>query len=193
MQKSTMTVPPSPPPPPPPTSPSPGPKINRKTMIVLGVIVIIVVAIVAGVLLAMQSGGGVGGTGGSIAGASSLKFNADVTVSGTSATYTYYAKNIGTSNAMLRVEGTAPTSFIYIINGAQKQAWAYESGVWTNLTDYFQTYWGQWNSSFTGMKTNLGHWSGSGAYTYTDPTTGYSIKIYNIAVNPSLADSLFEH
>jgi hypothetical protein len=193
MQKTTFATPPTPPPP---TSPpAPAPKISRKTLIALSVIVIIVVATVAGVLLATRSGGGGGGgTGGSIAEASSLKFDADITVSGTSMTYTYSAKNIGTSSPMLRMEGTGPQgSFIYIINGVQKEAWMYQSGSWTNLTGYFQSYWSQWNSSFTEMKNTLSHWSGSGDYTYTDPSTGGSVRIYNIAVNPSLPDSLFEH
>jgi len=74
--------------------------------------------VVVGVVLVTRGGGG--GTSGNIAGASSLQFNADVTASGTKTTYTYYAKNIGTSNAMLRIEWTSSgTSYIYIINGAK--------------------------------------------------------------------------
>ena len=190
MQKSTMAIPP---PPPPPASPSTSaPKINRKTMIALGVIVIIVVAIVVGIFLVTRGGGGGGGTGGNVAGASSLQFSADVTASGNTTTYTYYAKNIGTSNAMLRIEGTSSEgNFIYIINGAQQQAWIYADGEWTDLSSYFSDYWSTWNSTFTGFKSNLAS-HGSG-YTYTDPSTGDTIKIYNVVVNPSLADSLFEH
>jgi hypothetical protein len=163
-------------------------------MIALGIIVIIVVAVVVGVILATRGGGGGGSTGGNVAGASSLQFSADVTAGGTLTTYTYSAKNIGTSNAMLRIEWTGTEgNTIYIINGAQKQAWLYENGQWNNLSDYFTTYWTQWNSTFTGFKSNLIHWSGSGDYTYTDPNNGDTIRIYNISVNPSLADSLFEH
>jgi len=191
MQKSKMAVPP--PPPPAPTSPSSSaPKINRKTVIALGVIIIIVVALVVGVILATRGGGG--GKGGNVADASSLQFSADITVSGTLATYTYYAKNIGTSNAMLRVEWTSSEgNYIYIINGAQKQAWVEENGTWTDLSDYFSETWNTWNSTFAGMTSSLSHWSGSGDYTNTDPSTGDTIRIYNISVNPSLADSLFEH
>jgi len=182
----------TPPPPPPPASPptSAPKKISLKTMIALGVILIIVVAIVVGVILATRGGG----TGGNVAGASSLQFSADITTSGTLTTYTYSAKNIGTSNAMLRIEGTeAQGNFIYIVNGAQKQAWIYENGQWTDLTGYFTEYWTQWNSTFTGLRSDLSHWSGSGDYTYTDPSSGDTIRIYNIKVNPSLADSLFQH
>lgn len=190
MQKSTMSTPP--PPPPPPSPPTSAPRMNRKTMIALAVIAIIVVAIVVGVILATRGGGG--GTGGDVAGASSLQFSADVTSGGTLATYTYSAKNIGTSNAMIRIELTSGSeNTIYIVNGAQKQAWIYENGAWTNLTDYFTDYWTQWNSTLTGFTNNLSHWSGSGDYTYTNPSTGDTVRIYNISVNPSLADSLFQH
>ena len=190
MQKSTMAVPP--PPPPATTPPSSAPKINRKTLIAIGVIIIMVVAIVVGVILATRGGGG-GSTSGNVAGASSLQFSADATFGGTSMTYTYSAKNIGTSNTMLRIAMTSSQgNFIYVINGAQEQAWMYENGAWNNLTDYFSTYWSQWNSTFTGLRDNLSYWSGSGDYTYTDQSSGYIIRIYNIAVNPSLADSLFE-
>jgi len=158
-------------------------------MIALGAIVIIVVAVIVGVILATR--GGV--TGASIADASSLQFKADVTQGGNKTTYTYSAKNIGTSNAMLRIEQTGSQgSFIFIVNGAQKQAWAYENGAWNNFTYLYNTYWTEWNSGLTQYKNNLSHWSGSGDYTYTDPTTGYSIRVYSISVNPSLADSLFQ-
>lgn len=190
MQKSTMATPP---PPPPPTSPTTSaPKINRKTMIALGVIVIIVVAIVAGVILATRGGGG--GSGGDVAGASSLQFSADETAGGVKTTYTYSAKNIGTSDAMLRIEWTTSgADNIYIINGAQKQAWIYGDGVWTNYSDYYSEYWSDWNSTFTGITNSFAsHLSGSG-YTYTDPSTGDTVRIYNVSVNPSLPDSLFEH
>lgn len=192
MQKNTMATPP--PPPPPASPPTSAPKINRKTMIALGVIAIIVVAVVAGVILATRGGVGGGGTGGDVAGASSLQFSADVTAGGVKTTYTYSAKNIGTSNAMLRIEWTSSgADNIYIINGAQKQAWIYGDGVWTNYSDFYSEYWSDWNSTFTGIRNSFAsHWSGSD-YTYTDPSTGDTVRIYNVSVNPSLADSLFEH
>ena len=192
--KSTMTVPsPTPPPPPTPSPPSSASKINRKTMIVLVVIAIIVVAAVVGVLLATRSGGG-GSGGTSVAGATSLQFNADITINATTTyKYTYYAKNIGTSNAMLRVEFTDGISMITIVNEAQQQAWVCENGAWTNATGSFSNYWSAINSGFASTKSELSNWSGAGSYTYTDPTTGYSVRYYNIAVNPSLPDSLFEH
>ena len=195
--KSAMDFPsPTPPPPPTPSAPSSASKINRKTMVVLVVIAIIVVAAVVGVLLATRGGGGSGGGSGgtSVAGASSLQFNADIAVNATTTyKYTYYAKNIGTSNAMVRVEISDGISMIEIVNEAQQQAWVCENGAWTNATGSFSNYWSAINSGFASTKSELSNWSGSGSYTYTDPTTGYSIRFYNIVVNPSLPDSLFEH
>ena len=162
-------------------------------MIALGVIVIIVVAIVVGVLLATRGGGGgSGGTIGTVAGASSLQYSVDITNGGTSTTYTYSAKNIGTSNEMLRIEATgSEANLTYIINGAQQQAWIYEDGTWNNLTALFPSYWSIWNSTFRGYTNYLSHWSGTGDYTYT--IGAESVRIYNISVNPSLPDSMFEH
>ncbi len=190
MQNNTKAVPPPPPPPPLPSSAPPSaPRIGRKTMVSLVAIVIIVVAVVVGVILATR-----GGAGGNVAGANSLQFSTDYTFQGTSTTYAYSAKNIGTSSTLLRIEGTGEEgNFIYIINGAQKQAWVYENGAWTNLTAYYSSTWGQWISTFSELKGELSNWSGLGDYTYTDQSSGYNIRIYNIAVNPSLPDSLFEH
>jgi len=185
MQKSTVANPPPPPPPAPPKT-----KSNRKMLIALGVIVIIVVAVVVGVLLVTRGGS----SGGDIAGASSLTFNADVTYgSGTVTTYTYNVKNIGTSDMMLRLEWTSSgVSYIYIINGKQQQAWTCINGDWTDLSASFSETWSDWNSTFAGYTSNLAHWSGSGDYKYTNPD-GSIVRIYNVVINPSLSDSLFEH
>jgi hypothetical protein len=159
---------------------------------VLGIIVITVVAVVVGVILATR--GGSGSKSGDVVTASSLQFNADITAGGTLTKYTWSAKNIGTSNAMLRIEWTSSEGdYVYIINGAQKQAWVDENGTWIDLSGYFSDTWSTWNSTFAGFTSSLSHWSGSGDYSYTDPTNGETVRIYNINVNPSLSDSLFEH
>lgn len=189
MQKITMAVPPPPPAPPPPSSSPPSaPRIRRKTTMALLAIVIVAVAIVAGAFLATRGGGG------NVADANNLRFSSEYTFQGGSTTYTFSAKNIGTSSTLLRIEGTGEQgAFIYIVNGAQKQAWVYENGAWTNLTAYYSSTWGQWISTFSEMKGELRNWSGFGDYTYTDQSSGYTIRIYGITVNPSLPDSLFEH
>jgi hypothetical protein len=134
------------------------------------------------------------GGGSNIAGATSVEFSADVSSGGTlQETYTYYVKNIGTSTTMFRIEGTGSQGdFIYIVNGAQQQVWVNENGEWTDLSASFANYWSSWNSAFTGYKNNLANWPGYGDWTYNNPD-GTTVRIYDITVNPSLADSLFSH
>jgi hypothetical protein len=204
MKKSTMTEMASAPPPPPLS------KGSRKTLIAVIVIAIIAIAAVAaGVYLATQSGGGGGPsasvtptptpsaavtptpTGANVAGASSLQFTVDVTGGSSQGTYKYMAKNIGTSNMMIRIEVTSTSgNLVYIVNGAQQKAWAYESGAWTDLSAAFSDQWSAWNSTWTGYESNLAGWTGTGDWAYTAPD-GSTIRIHEISVNPSLADSLF--
>ncbi|MCW4007258.1 MAG: hypothetical protein NWF09_01000 [Candidatus Bathyarchaeota archaeon] len=58
------------------------------------------------------------------------------------------AKNIGTSNLMLRVdqEDAQGNVFKYIINAAEQKVWVYYNGEWTDLSD---------NSLCTGINGNL--------------------------------------
>jgi hypothetical protein len=174
--------------------------MNQKTLAIAVIVVVVVAAVVAGVYLATQGGGGGGGGGGGatptptgVAGASSLQFSVDVTSAGVSHSSIYMAKNVGTSSMMIRVEiTTSEGNYIYIVNGAQQKAWGYAGGEWTDLSDTFSDQWSSWNSTWTGYESNLLNWSGSGDYRYTAPN-GDSVRVYDISVNPSLADSLFEH
>jgi len=215
MKKSTMTAMAYPPPPPPPS------KVSRKTLIAV-IVIVAIAAVAVGVYLATRSGGDGSGPsvtptptpssavtptpaptatptssgGANVAGASSLQFTTSITSSsGTSrGTYTYYAKNAGTSNMMIRIEFTDPSghNFVYILNGALQKAWVQSGGQWTDISSAYASQWSSWNSAFTGYKNSLTGWSGVGDWTYTDPN-GDTVRIYDITVNPSLADSLFQH
>jgi hypothetical protein len=136
------------------------------------------------------------GTAVDIEGASSLQFTVTMTNSSgaTVGSYTYSAKNAGTSNMMIRVEFTDPTSssnFVYIVNGALRQAWMASDGEWLDLSSAFDSQYDSWDETFTDYKNNLSDWSGLGDWSYT--VGGETIRIHNISVNPSLPDSLFEH
>ena len=201
---STMVAMASPPPPPP-------SKRSRKTLIAV-IVVILIVALAVGIYLAARGIGTItsvtptptpsatatsSGTGANIAGASSLQFTTSITNSSGASlgSYTYYAKNAGTSNMMIRIEFTDPSSgssFVYIVNGALKQAWMETGGQWTDLSSAFTSEWNSWDSTFASYKNSLTDWSGIGDWTYTSPT-GETVRISNISVNPSLPDSLFEH
>lgn len=163
----------------------------KKSVMAAAVIVIIAVAAVAvGVYLATRSGGG----GANVAGASSLKFTASVATGVSQGTYIYYAKNVGASNMMLRIEYTDPSGayFVYIINGVQQKAWIQSGGEWTDLSSEYASQSSTYYPRFTGFKNSLEGWSGVGDWTYT-LADGSTARIYDITVNPSLADSLFQH
>src|SRR5665648_95064 len=197
----TMVAMTSPPPPPP-------PKSSRKTLIVVAVIVLIVVLAV-GVYLAT---GGFStntsvtptptpipgttstpaptatptnsGTAVNIEGASSLQFTVTMTDSsaGTTSSYTYSAKNAGTTNMMIRVEFIDPSSsdsFVYIVNGAQQKAWMQAGGQWIDLTSSFSEEWDNWDSTFSDYQNSLADWNGLGDWTYT--IGGETISIHDIS------------
>jgi hypothetical protein len=136
------------------------------------------------------------GGGASVAGASSLQYSVSITNSSSGASigaYTFRAKNAGTSDMMIRIDFTDPSgdSFVYIVNGALQQAWMQSGGQWIDLSSTYTSQWSNWDSTFTSYKNSLASWAGVGDYTYT--SYGETIRIYDITVNPSLADSLFQH
>jgi hypothetical protein len=101
------------------------------------------------------------------------------------------AKNVGTSSMMIRVEISNGYNVIDIVNGAQQKAWEYSGDQWQDLSDTFSAQWDAWKLTWQGYRDNLADWTGAGDWTYTDPN-GDTVRIYDITVNPSLADSLFQ-
>jgi len=129
--------------------------------------------------------------GGGVGSATSISFKEDITTEGTTVTTTYSAKNIGSDQMKIRMEGTAAgEEFIYIINGELQQAWMYIGGVWMDMSAYFSNYWDLWAGSFEGGMGQLSGWTG-GDVTYSMDST--TVRIYDIVPNPQLDDSLFVH
>jgi hypothetical protein len=123
--------------------------------------------------------------------ASSLQYRVSIVREGESYETMYSAKNIGTSDLMIRVDiSTTEGDIVYIVNGAQQKAWEYVGDEWNDLSDTFSAEWDMWNTTVQGYTDNLSSWTG-GDWTYTD-ADGTPVRIYDITVNPSLADSLFE-
>lgn len=183
-----------PPPPPPYTEP---PKRSRK-MLLAGVVVAIIIlaVVVAAVALSLNSFGTFTNTSQSqnVQQASSLKFSVSSTGTSEPYAYTLQVKNIGTQDMMLRVEGTLPgvsQDVIYIINGVQQKAWMYSNGQWIDISSTYNTQWSTWTSLFNDYIAGLSNWSGTGDYSYTNPSTGETLRIYDIQVNPQLTDSIF--
>lgn len=161
-------------------------KKNRKLIFAAILVTIAVAAVVAGVYFVMNRGGAVA-TGGS------LKFNVTISYNETSlGNYVYMAKNVGTSNMTVRVETNSSDGkkIVYIVNGIQKKAWVYSGDEWRDYSDAFTTQWVTRSSELKEYMDKLAGWT-SGDLTYTN-TKGETVRIFNVAVNPSLDDSLFE-
>jgi hypothetical protein len=129
-----------------------------------------------------------------VAGASSLQYSVSLTEAGVlQGTYTYYGKNAGTASFMMRIDSTDSSNAqsTIIINGAEQKAWTYSDGTWTDISAAYTTYYNIWNPLWQGYVTSLAAWNGIGDYSYTQGNA--TVRIYDISVNPVLADSLFQH
>jgi hypothetical protein len=176
--------------------------MNHKgiSTLVIAVIVVVVIAVVGvGVYLYMGSSGNGGEatptptpSAPDVEGASSLQFSVEVTSEGTSwGINTYMAKNIGTSDMMIRIEMTNGYNATEIVNAAQQKAWSCADGECTDVSDTFEDLWDSWSTTWSGYKNNLADWAGTGEWTYTD-TDGNSVRVFDISIDPDLADSLFQ-
>jgi hypothetical protein len=167
---------------------------------IIVVVIVVAVVVVGGVYFAMNIGkGGIGPAGGGNSGvssASSLQYTVSVTNSsgGSEGTWTYYAKNIGTSSLLMRIEyTTAGTDYIYVVNGVQQKVWVALNGFWVDESSTYNSQLNTWNNAFNGWVVFLKNYVGSsGSYTYHE-SNGQTVEFTNIAVNPSLSDSLFTH
>jgi hypothetical protein len=201
-----------------PSSTTPTQKKSRKTLWIILLAIILIVIIAVGAFIAM---GGLGTnnsaatptptpggnptpttgasstptpsvTGADIAGASSLQYSVEVTSGGVSqGSYTYYGKNAGTDNFMMRIDYTDDTGAqgAFIINSAEQKAWSYSDGTWTDISEAYTMQYDTWNTLWQGYVGSLSAWNGIGDYTYS--ANGDSVRIYGVMVNPSLPDSLF--
>jgi hypothetical protein len=98
-------------------------------------------------------------------------------------------KNIGGSNLKIRADVTVLGQQSKMIIDALEGIWMWTSTTgWVSIGQYSSTYAQSYNT-YTGQ---LAGWT-SGNYTYTDPTSGVSVTLSNIQVDPTLADSIFEH
>jgi hypothetical protein len=159
------------------------------------VVIIVVVGAVVGAYMLMNNGG----TTNTVASATSLQYNADVTYQGSTGTtvFNWAAKNMGTANMELRIDisGGASGNYTYILNDEDNTAWLATNGTWTDVSSDFTNQWNTWVGTGMAWPRNLDalsmNWNGTGDHTYTDSATGTTTRIYNVAINPTLADSLF--
>jgi hypothetical protein len=172
--------------------------MNKKTMYALVAIVVIIVAVaVAGAYVLTNSGGG--GKTVTIADATSLQYDSDVTYQGDITLTKWTAKNVGATDMALHLDilHGEQGNYTYILNRGDQTAWLAVNGTWTDVSSDFTNQWNtwvgtdkRWTNDLDALSTN---WSGTGDYTYTNSATGTTFRIYNIAINPTLDDSLFQH
>ena len=123
--------------------------MNKKMIYALiAIVVIVVVVAVAGAYLLMNSNGG-GGTKNTytVANATSLQFNAEVTYQGaTPNLFNWAAKNVGATDMVLRVDilGGASGNYTYIMDHGAQTAWVSSNGTWTNFSNDFTNQWSLW-------------------------------------------------
>jgi hypothetical protein len=174
--------------------------MKSKTMYILvAALVIVIVVAGVGIYMFMGTGGGGGGGGGggentyTVANATSLQFEANVTSQGATITYDWAGTNLNSANVTLRIDllGGEAGNYSYILNGGSQTAWTAVNGEWTDISSEFNAQWKAWGDLWTGHVDALKNWSGTGDCSYT-ATDGSSITIYNIAINPTLPDSLFQ-
>jgi hypothetical protein len=183
--------------------------VNKKGISTLVIVAIIVIAVVIGGIAVYMwySGGGEEEptptptpTPNPVEGATSLGFKVNATIGGNNELYAFTAKNLGASDILLRVDmvDVEGNAFVYLYNQTAQTLWVQYGGEWMDSSTDFASYWDGANSDVIGYtaldcyKTELAtNWSGSGDHDYT--SGGDAFHIYDIIVNPSVEDSMFEH
>jgi hypothetical protein len=173
--------------------------VNKKgisTLVIVAIIVVAVVVIGAIAAYVWYSGGTPEATPTpeptpDIEGATSIRFDVNATVDGNLEIDRFTAKNLGTSDVLLRVDQTDAqgNEFIYLMNQTGQTVWADFGTGFIDYSSDFATYWDNTligNAALNSYMDALANWSGTGNY------EGDSYIISNIVVNPTLEDSVFQ-
>lgn len=170
---------------------------NKNTMyIIIVAVVVIVVVAVAGAYVLMNPGGGgetEPETVTTMKNATSLQYSVNFTAAdGTTGLYKFSGKNLGTADLMLRIEiEGGDTDYFYILNAGNQTAWANVDGTWQDVSSGFNEQWNSWGTAWTGYVDYNPDWKAGDANIVYNDNAGNSITIYDITINPTLADSLF--
>jgi hypothetical protein len=173
--------------------------MNKQTTYIIVAVLVIVIIIAGAAAYILMNNGGNGGTNAtptptpaplSVVGATSLQFTVLETTNGTPLTYNFAVKNVNEMNEEIRMDIIdSAGNYSYIIKLADSTSFLkVNDGAWT-ASDFNtdQTY----IVAFSDYVTALGNWNGHDeTYSYT-ATSGSSIVISAIHVDPSLDDSLF--
>lgn len=127
-----------------------------------------------------------------VAGATSLRFRMELT-NGEIGDFVWAAKNIGTAEFKLRIDGWLYGFDIgYIVNGEIQQAWEFRDDQWTSIPpDIWDEVWDGFVTELDVVTSELSECTGDDCV-YDDPVEEYRVRIYNVEVDPDLDDALFE-
>jgi hypothetical protein len=190
--------------------------MNKKTIYGL-VTVVLIVIIVAGVAAAVLLNGNKATTGKSVTptptatpaptpaptgvvGASTLQFGVSETTGTVTNNYQYAMEGLkwngntpDFSSAVIRIYIISPASgnYLYILNVPENASYTSADNGGTWLQSNFANDWHSWSPLFSDYIGGLVNWNGSDAtYTYV-ASSGHTIVISSISVNPKLPSSLF--
>ena len=170
--------------------------MNKKTIyIVVAVLVIVIVVAAAGVYLWSNNNGSTSTTptptpapAATVVGANTLQFYVNETTSGATVNYEFQCKNFNTSTELIRVDIPSTTAtYSYILNAGSQKSWSNQTGTWTQDSAFDPS---GFATVFTTHVNKLAAQGNTNDLTHTSGSSTYDI--YCVAVNPTLADSLFE-
>jgi hypothetical protein len=174
---------------------------DKKTMYI-AVAALVIIIVIAGVVVYvfLYGGGGGGGGGGeeetiyTLGNATSLQYDVDLTTAGVLGTYKFAGKNLDTGDMLLRVDAnpvvSEGTTYSYVMYATNQTSYTNATGTWAEGD--FTTDWTTYSTMFEGYIAHDEDWTtGDGDITYTDDA-GNGVKVYNIVINPTLADSVFQ-
>ena len=173
--------------------------MNKKTIyiIVAVLVVVIIIAGAAAFILTNNNGSNSNpsptpsptASPADVANATTLKFSANVTVSGATTTYVWQGTHIH-ATPTIRVD---LSGYSYILNSTREKSWVSTDNGATWTASNFNTDWTFWGNEWFVYVDELttGHWDGTSATaSYTD-SQGQGIVLFNITVNPTISESTF--
>jgi len=127
-----------------------------------------------------------------VADATSLRFRTEF-INGDIGDFEWAAKDIGTDDFKLRIEGSLYGFGVgYIVNGELGRAWELWDGEWTSMpADGWREVWDDLMYRLDVVIHELQECAQEDC-TYFDPDDEQWIRVYEIEVNPDLDDGLFE-
>lgn len=136
------------------------------------------------------NGDGNGSGGSLVADATSIDFKVEWT-NGERMEWRYRAKDLGTENLKFRMDITGDGfEAAYIFNGELRKVWMGSNGEWIAMPDeYWDEHWDDERVALEDYLIELYDWR-EGEWVLTTPEG--TLRYYDVRLNPSLSDTLFQ-